>query len=88
MGGTEIFAPLKYIFDKAPDPNLRRQIYLLTDGAVHNTEAIIDLIESQKGKCRVHTFGVGSGASPDLIKNGALAGGGHYSFIFKPEQIE
>jgi len=40
------------------------------------------------GKCHVNTFGVGEGASADLIKNAAAAGLGHYSFIYKLDEIE
>jgi hypothetical protein len=36
----------------------------------------------------VHTFGIGSGASTELIKDCAKAGQGYYSFIYKLEEIE
>ena len=36
----------------------------------------------------MHTFGIGSGASTELIKDCAKAGQGHYSFIYKLEEIE
>ena len=37
---------------------------------------------------RVHTFGVGNGASEELIKNCAFKGFGHYYFIYEEKQIE
>ena len=37
---------------------------------------------------RVHTFGVGKGASTDLVKNAAAAGAGTYSFIYNSNEIE
>ena len=63
---------------------------MLTDGAVGNTKAIIDLIslEAYKQNSRVHTFGVGQGASTELIKLGAAAGFGSYSFIYNNSEIE
>ena len=46
------------------------------------------MISENKSRCHVHTFGIGSGVSTELIKNCANAGHGHYSFITKPEEIE
>ena len=37
---------------------------------------------------RVHTFGVGHGASEELIKQAAFKGYGHFSFIYNEEEIE
>jgi len=44
--------------------NLReRHLFLLTDGAVSNTNQVIDLIKANAGTTRVHTFGIGNGVS-------------------------
>ena len=67
---------------------LPRHLYLLTDGAVANTEEIVSEIKKNVQSCRVHTFGIGDGASSELVKNCAFAGHGHYSFISDPEEIE
>lgn len=37
---------------------------------------------------RVHTFGVGHGASQELIKQCAFRGYGHFYFIYNEEEIE
>jgi hypothetical protein len=39
MGGTEILAPLAAIFSNSAE--IPRSVYLLTDGAVSNPEAVI-----------------------------------------------
>ena len=68
MGGTEILAPLQDVYADPVDLKLPRQIYLLTDGAVNNTKKIVELVRSHRKTCRVHTFGIGSGASTELVK--------------------
>jgi len=41
-----------------------------------------------QGQFKLHTFGVGHGASVELIKDAASAGGGHFSFIYNVDEIE
>ncbi|CDW72317.1 UNKNOWN [Stylonychia lemnae] len=88
MGGTEIAQPLFEIFSQIPDENLPRHIYLLTDGEVSNTEEVIELVKDNRNNSTVHTFGIGDGVSTELIKKCAMVGGGHYSFIDNPHEIE
>ena len=40
MGGTEILRPLRMVFAKPPTPGLPRQIFLITDGKVCNTDEV------------------------------------------------
>jgi hypothetical protein len=44
MGGTELLDPLKAIVSVKGTIGLPRCIYLLTDGAIFNTDAVVDLI--------------------------------------------
>lgn len=44
-----------------------RHIFLLTDGAVQNSKIIIDAIEWHNKYSRVHTIGIGNGASQELV---------------------
>ncbi|CDW77144.1 von willebrand factor a domain-containing protein 5a-like [Stylonychia lemnae] len=88
MGGTEIAQPLQEIFSQIPDEILPRQIFLLTDGEVANTQEVIHLIKHYRSNSTVHTFGIGDGVSTELIKKCAIVGGGHYSFIDNPHEIE
>lgn len=46
------------------------------------------LIRDNNINSRVHTFGIGSGVSTELIKDSALAGMGHCSFINNLDEIE
>lgn len=88
MGGTEIYQPLLDIFNEPVDKDKPRHIYLLTDGAVEDTKLVTELIKDNNKHNRVHTFGIGSGVSTELIKDSALAGLGNFAFINRPEEIE
>ena len=43
MGGTEIDGPLMSIFTQEV-PNMQKRIFLLTDGAVDNTDEVVQII--------------------------------------------
>lgn len=62
----------------------------MTDGAVSNTDEVINTIHALKNKhnIRTHTVGVGHGASHDLIKRGAQYGGGYHIFVMKEEELK
>ncbi|XP_071167544.1 von Willebrand factor A domain-containing protein 5A-like isoform X2 [Mytilus edulis] len=81
MGGTEILQPLQQIYSKNCKQGYPRQIFLLTDGGVSNTEEVIKLAKKNNGNTRVFTFGIGDGASTSLIKNVAKASNGKAIFI-------
>lgn len=79
MGGTEILTPLldivnveKYMKDYL------RHVILITDGEVSNTADVIKTISMMKKKniSTTHTVGIGKGVSFDLIRRGAIEGGG------------
>jgi hypothetical protein len=46
MGGTELLNPLKAIVSVKGGKDLPRCLYLLTDGAVFNTEEVVSLIRA------------------------------------------
>ena len=88
MGGTEIYKPLVDIFKQPINIELPRNLYLLTDGEVFDTESIIDLIRINRDSTIFNSFGIGDGVSTELIKRSASAGRGHFSFIMNPAEIE
>ena len=88
LGGTEILDPLKHIYSKKPVPKLARQIFLLTDGAVSNTAAVVKAVSDNAHNTRVFTFGIGSGVSTDLVTNVARAGKGKAVFISGKERMQ
>lgn len=57
---------------------------------MHNTREIVKLVDENAclKEFRVHTFGIGNGASQELIKEVAFAGIGTYSFVYDLDKIE
>ncbi len=88
LGGTDILPPLRAVFGAPVVDGLPRQIFVLTDGQVSNTEAVIALVRANAATTRVFTFGIGAGASLHLVKGMARAGGGEAELIAPGERIE
>ncbi len=88
LGGTEILLPLQNILRKPSVQDLPRQLFILTDGQVSNTEAVVELIRKHSDSTRVFTFGIGAGASHHLVRGMARAGEGAAEFIYPGERIE
>ena len=81
LGGTEILNPLKHQLEKPPTPGYPRQVFLLTDGGVSNTEVVVYMVGKNTKYARVHTIGIGNGASESLIRRCAEKGKGNSVFI-------
>ena len=88
LGGTEILPALEHVLSAEPRPGLPRQLFVLTDGEVSNTDAVIALARRHAGHARVFTFGIGAGASHHLVKGLARAGEGEAEMIAPGERIE
>jgi len=87
MGGTEIMSPLQHIFKQNVKTGLARQVFVLTDGQVSNSQQCIDLVRSNAHNNRVFTLGIGSSADRHLVKGMARAGQGTSMFTSQGEQI-
>lgn len=76
FGGTEIYSPLNQILHEKVQEGYPKHVFLLTDGGVGNTEHVISLVRKNTKYCRVHSIGIGNGASLNLIEGSAAAGKG------------
>ncbi len=63
MGSTNVFQPLETIFKMNRKKTFPRHIFLLTDGDIDDPKLVINLIKKNAVNNRVHSIGVGSGAS-------------------------
>ncbi len=88
MGGTELLPALEFALRQQPVEGLARQLLLLTDGQVTNTDAVIAIVRRHAATARFFTFGIGAGASRHLVRGIARASGGAAEFISPGERIE
>eukprot|EP00731_Ephydatia_muelleri_P029216 Em0020g860a len=88
LGGTELFPPLQFIFGQRLLEGLPRQVFVLTDGSVSNTEACIQEVKRNVESARCFTFGIGSGVSTYLVNGLAQAGNGTAEFIQSGERLQ
>jgi Ca-activated chloride channel family protein len=88
LGGTEVLQPLRAILPAPVEGGGLRQLFLLTDGQVSNTDAVLETVRAHSATNRVFTFGIGAGASHHLVKGAARAGHGAAEMIAPGERIE
>ena len=88
MGGTEILEPLKHIYATETIPGYLRQIFVITDGEVGNTDEVIGLTKAKAHESRVFALGIGDGASHHLVEGIARAGGGNSAFVTYNEPVD
>ena len=81
LGGTEIYTPLNDIFTNDSDLELNKHVFIITDGEIFNPDTLYKLIEKNNKDFTVHTIGIGSGVSIELIEKCAFAGGGKSYFV-------
>ena len=89
LGGTELLKPLIYLEKCLENNNKPARIFILTDGAVFNTDECLNKIKEigNKKDIRFFSLGVGQGCDEILVKGMSLKGNGISEFVENPEQI-
>jgi len=64
-----------------PKDIVNKRIFLLTDGQVGNSSAVIQQATFLNEQIRTHTFGIGTGCDEHMVKETAKAGRGSYSLV-------
>ena len=70
--------------------NTRREIIVLTDGAVYNTEEVLTLtrVHCKSGKNRAFSIGIGSGCSTALVNGIARVGMGQSLYVINDDRLQ
>jgi len=80
MGGTELKAPLKHALT-ANRTEWSRNVFVITDGQVSNTDELVSLIAQHRSNTRVFSIGIGSAVDRSLCRKLARAGAGEAKFV-------
>ena len=81
LGGTELYQPLEKIFSDQLKGHSRRQLFVLTDGEVHDSESVIELVRRNNATNCCFTLGIGTGADGGLVEGIADASYGSAEFV-------
>eukprot|EP01134_Creolimax_fragrantissima_P003712 CFRG3712T1 len=90
FGGTELIQPLQHIYtNMTAIKGYSRQVFLLTDGQVSNTERVISLVREQHKTThtRMFTLGIGGSVSHHLVNGMARAGKGTSEFVTNMDRL-
>ena len=89
LGGTDISSPLREIFNSNDYDNIKlgKNLFILTDGEVDNSEECLELISNNCEKFKVHSIGIGDSFDKNLIEKAGIQGKGSYHFVYEINQI-
>jgi hypothetical protein len=87
LGGTDLLRPLKSVCHHSVKGAGARQVFVITDGEVENTSAVIDLARKYADKNRIFAIGIGSGADARLVEGIADVTGGRAVFTATSDDL-
>ena len=80
-GGTEAGPPLLHAMHMNSDNSRVKMIVFITDGAIAHENKILPLVESNLGKSRLFSVGIGSAPNSYLLEKIADKGRGSFTYI-------
>ena len=82
MGGTNLKQALEYIRGIAKNSRLKTRVFVITDGALFDTNECLDLIAEAVSEVDIKFFslGIGSGCDENLVRGIGEKGAGVYEF--------
>jgi hypothetical protein len=84
---TDIYQPLFHILDPGRVGVGLRQVFVLRDGEVSDTDRVIQLALSNRWNSRIFTIGIGGGADAGLVEGLANVTGGRSDFVVSGEDV-
>ena len=92
LGGTILLEPLKAVYALPEIPGHPRQIIVLTDGEVADTEEVIALVrenhQQRHSDWRLFAMGIGSSVSHSLVRGMAKVGRGTVQMVGDDKELE
>eukprot|EP01137_Pigoraptor_chileana_P018478 Opistho-2@78016 len=88
LGGTELLNPMEAILKRPQIKGYPRQVFVLTDGQISNTDQVISLVTKHSDTTRVFALGIGHSVSRHLVEGLARAGKGTAQFVVDGESME
>ncbi len=87
-GGTEMASAISQALGQPPQQGYVEQVLFITDGAVGNEDALFRLIQSQLGKQRLYTVGIGSAPNSHFMTKAAQMGKGSFTYIGDTREVQ
>eukprot|EP01137_Pigoraptor_chileana_P008384 Opistho-2@55134 len=88
LGGTELLDPMQAILRRPQIKGYPRQVFVLTDGQISNTDQVIGLVTKHSDTTRVFALGIGHSVSRHLVEGLARAGKGTAQFVVDGKSME
>jgi hypothetical protein len=67
LGGTGLYGPLAHVVGQSLAGVGLRQVFVLTDGEIGDTDRVLELAASSRSTTRIFTIGIGGGADAGLV---------------------
>ncbi|MEH6471033.1 MAG: marine proteobacterial sortase target protein [Halopseudomonas sp.] len=87
-GGTEMASAINRALGQPARSGYVEQVLFITDGAVGNEVALFQLIQSQLGKRRLYTVGIGSAPNSHFMTKAAQMGKGSFTYIGDTREVQ